>query len=99
MPFHFFLPFLSSSLLLLLSQNNIQVAMKRPLLVLVCFIISFSNAFLVPAYERGSSFGVVLDRHTGPPKLQMLPDTGSLLTAVEVFDGSSIVDPVVVSSK
>ena len=72
--------------------------MTRPLAVLVFLISSVSNAFLVPTYERGSSFGVVLDRH-GPPKLQMLSDTGSLLTAVEVFDGSSIVDPVVVSSK
>eukprot|EP00980_Cylindrotheca_fusiformis_P027428 scaffold20430_cov120-Cylindrotheca_fusiformis.AAC.2 len=31
------------------------------------------------------------------PKLRMIPDVSSLLTAVEVFDGSTIVDPVVVS--
>lgn len=64
----------------------------RTLFVLSTLILA-SNAFCIP-YNNGKL--TVVDH--GRSTLQMIPDSTSFLTAVEVFDGSSIVDPVVVSN-
>jgi len=49
------------------------------------------DAFTIPVGRK------MLKQSSGQSHHHMLPDSSSLLTAVEVFDGSTIVDPVVVS--
>ena len=49
------------------------------------------EAFTIPVQHKQ------LNRIPNRFQQKMLPDTSSILTAVEVFDGSTIVDPVVVS--
>ena len=53
--------------------------------------IAMVEAFTIPVQHKQ------LNRIPNRFQQKMLPDTSSILTAVEVFDGSTIVDPVVVS--
>jgi hypothetical protein len=69
-----------------------MIALKPLCITLAATIIAFVHGFTIPVKQQFS---------TRPPSRfqhKMVPfDASSILTAVEVFDGSSIVDPVVVS--
>mmetsp|Transcript_20739 Transcript_20739/g.31388 ORF Transcript_20739/g.31388 Transcript_20739/m.31388 type:complete len:255 (-) Transcript_20739:716-1480(-) len=69
--------------------------MKQVLLIFAAIYVATICSFTaVPHQSTRNNFGL-----TSSSRLRlMLPDTSSILTSVEVFDGSTIVDPVVVSN-
>jgi hypothetical protein len=64
---------------------------KLFLTLVVAAAITLVDAFTIPVRRQVSTRVPNRFQH------KMLPDASSLLTAVQVFDGSTIVDPVVVS--
>lgn len=74
-------------------HNEIRM---RPLLLILFSFFFGSSAFTLP-HKKSPICHEAHDALTRISKLQMLPDASSLLTSVEIFDGSTIVDPVVVS--
>jgi hypothetical protein len=75
-------------------EHSIMFRMRRSLLILPAVFVA-SSAFTFPNQKSAMIHNTFEGRTSN---LRMLPDASSLLTAVEVFDGSTIVDPVVVST-
>jgi hypothetical protein len=74
-------------------EHSIMSRMRRSFLILSAVFVA-SSAFTIPNQKSA----MIHNTFKGPTSnLRMLPDASSLLTAVEVFDGSTIVDTVVVS--
>lgn len=66
------------------------------ILLELAWLSSVLHSFYISSLPRRN--GVLTSCRLTPPLLETVTDLPSLLTSVETFDGSDVVDPVVVSS-